>query len=133
MKIPILLFLIATLVFQSCDPQRKITIRNHTGDTAFVSWIIKKDSFARSPFNLSNAVEADFTLLADKPFNEVSMSFGVGQWTLDALRAVTDDLESLTIKWKKGELKMTSEDEIRDFLLNRRKGIGKRKIRILIQ
>ena len=125
--------IIVSLLLTGCDPLRRINMKNRSGGEAMIIWTIKTDSINSSPFFLSSDTEVKFELKAEKPQNEIYMSFGVGTWTPTVLNKLVDDLESLVIRWNHHELKIESEDGIKNFLMPRRKGLGKRKIEITIR
>lgn len=116
-----------------CDPMRRIRMQNQSGETAEVIWTIKEDSIHASPLYISNTKEVVFTLTPKGPGNYISLSCGVGKWTPHDVEALADDLESLVIKWNKGEIRLDSSDKIKNFLLPRRKGADGAKIMILVK
>jgi hypothetical protein len=128
MKTAILILL--TYILTGCDPARRINMKNNSGADAEITWVIKEDSIHSSPFFISSSKEQKFELKADSPGNAIYMSAGVGTWTPKYLREVVNDLDSVIIRWKDKELKLSSEEEIFSFLLPRRKGVGKDKIEI---
>jgi hypothetical protein len=116
-----------------CSPMRKINIKNRSGGDIDVTWKLKDlDSLYLSPFFLSNSKTVAFHLKSNKPYNDIKMSFGMGSWPKDTLSAITERLESLEIKSRGGTIFLDSTDKIFSFLYHRRKGIGNRKIEILI-
>jgi hypothetical protein len=126
------LFIFCTLAV-CCSPMRKINIKNRSGSDIDVTWKLKDlDSLYLSPFFLSNSKTVAFHLNSEKPYNNIKMSFGMGSWPKDTLNAITDRLESLEIKSVGGTIFLDSSDKIFSFLYHRRKGIGNRKIEILI-
>jgi hypothetical protein len=126
--------LVLTLLFAAaCNPTRRIDMKNHSGDDASITWTMKDgDSLYRSYFFISNSTELKFDLKPNSPYNEVRMSFGMGAWKKDTLKIITKPLQSLQIKSNSGTIQLDSQEEIYTFLWNRRKGITKRKIEILI-
>jgi hypothetical protein len=133
MKRGIFLFLVLYVSVISCSPFRKINMRNQSGRDVEITWTIKEaDSLFTNPFFISNSRTLTFELKPDKPYNEVKMSFGVGSWPRDTLAILTKTLESLEIKSSNGIIQLKSPEDIYAFLLSRRKGIGNRKIEILI-
>ncbi len=108
-------------------------MKNLSSEEAQIVWTIKEDSIHSSPFYISNTREQTFTLLPNAPGNRINMSSGIGTWSLKHVQNLVDDLESLEIRWKNGEIKLDTEEKIRDYLLSRRKGIGKDKIEIRIK
>jgi len=111
---------------------RRINMKNATDDDVTITFKIKEDSIHKSPFYLSSDKEQKFLLGKGKKNNDIRLSAGIGTWTPRHLRSVVDDLEALEIKWGKGEIKLESEEEIFNYLLQRRQGIGKDKIVIRI-
>ncbi len=97
-----------------------------------ILWTIKQDSINSSPFFISNSRDVSFTLTPNAPGNRIKMSFGSGTWHTKQLKNLIDDLDSLVISSKAGSHSYTTEKEIKNFLLPRRKGIDKSKIDILI-
>ena len=116
-----------------CSPLRKINMKNRSGEDVEITWTLKEmDSLYKSPFFMSNSRTVRFKLKPGKPYNEVKMSFGMGSWPKDTLALITDRLESLEIKSAGGTMQLNSAEDIYSFLYKRRKGIGKRKIEILV-
>lgn len=123
----------ACLVGMACNPHRRINMKNLSGKDAEVIWtILEHDSLAHSPFFMNNSRTVRFELKPKAPYNQVKMSFGVGSWALDTLAMTTSLLESLEIRSAKGTIRLDTS-EIYTFLANRRKGIGKKKIEIVIR
>ena len=131
MKAVIFIFSVV-FIFMSCDPARRINMKNNTGADAEITWVIKEDSLHSSPFFITASKEQKFELKADSPGNAIYMSAGVGTWTPKYLREIVNDLDTVIIRWNDKELKLSSEEEIFGFLLPRRKGVGKDKIEILL-
>ena len=121
----ILLFVLAT----ACDPLRRIQMKNKSGSDVEITWTLKEsDTLQKTAFFMSNSDKVKFDLKPSRPYNEVNMSFGIGSWTADTLRSVTNSLESLQIKSAGGTIHLKSPEDIYNFLSNRKKGITKRKI-----
>lgn len=117
----------------ACTPYRRIDMKNRSGGNVQINWKLKEsDSLIQSPFFMYNSETVTFELQNAKPYNEVKMSFGQGSWKRDTLAYITSWLESLEIKSDSGTIMLKSPEEIYSFLLPRRKGIGKRKIEILV-
>ena len=117
----------------SCSPLRKINMKNRSGGDVEITWTLKElDSLYLSPFFISNSRTVKFELKPQNPYNTVKMSFGMGSWPKDTLSMITNRIESLEIKSANGTILLNSSDDIHAFLYNRRKGIGNRKIEILI-
>ena len=108
-------------------------MRNQTGEKAEVIWELKEDSIHSSPLFASNSKEVSFTLTPEGPGNYINLSCGVGKWTPKDVEALADDLESLTIRWNKGEIRLDSTNKIIDYLMPRRKGADGAKIVILLK
>ena len=126
--------LVLALGSVSCSPARRIDMKNQSGGEVEIKWKLKElDSLHNSDFFISNSDELEFKLKPQKPLNEVNMTFGMGSWKPAYLASVTERLESLTITSGKGKLELTSSQAIYDYLLSRRKGIGKRKIVIEVK
>jgi hypothetical protein len=126
---PIYTLAILSLLMAGCDPMRRIQMKNMGSEDAEVTWLIKMDSIHVSPLYLSSDREVRFRL-APRPSKAVNLSCGVGTWTPRALNDLTDDLDSLVIRWGERELAISGPDSIRAFLHPRRAGLGKDKIRI---
>jgi hypothetical protein len=120
-------------MFQYCNPMRRIDMKNSSGDDVKITWKLQeRDSMYLSDFFISNSDEIEFSLDPKDPLNEVKMTFGVGRWTPAALYAVTERLESLEIRSAKGTVLLKSSEDIYKFLMNRRRGLTKRKILIMV-
>ena len=112
---------------------RRLQLRNESSGDAEVIWTLKKtDTLHTSPF-YTNSLQTHFQLKNHKPHNFVNMSFGMGTWSTDYLRQVTDHLESLIIKTAVDSLLLNSSSDIYSYLSARKKGLGKRKIVISIK
>ena len=130
MKVIISIFGLFFLV--SCDPMRRINMKNESGQEARITFHIKEDSLHKSPFFLSSDDESVFYFPSEST-KTMRLSAGIGTWTPFHLRNLVDDLESMTIQWADKEIKMDKEEEIFQYLLSRRKGLGKDKIEIRIK
>jgi hypothetical protein len=130
----LLIFLMTAWITSGCNPLRMIEMKNKSGQDVDIRWKLKDlDSIYKSDFFISNSENLTLELKPVKPFNEVKMSFGEGTWKPKDLEAVTERLESLRIRSAAGTLELKSSSDIYRFLMHRRKGIGKRKILILIK
>ena len=126
MKYFVFIFLLQ--LFFSCDPMRRIDMKNNSSGDVEITWTLKEmDSLYKSPFFLSNSKKIKFKLQQKKPFNEANMSFGSGIWTKEAIDSITNRLDSLEIKSSSGILRMDSKG-MNAFLMDKRKGLGKRRI-----
>lgn len=128
-----ILIVVLTCLIWNCSPLRKINMKNRSGGDVEITWTLKDvDSIYTSPFFISNSRVVKFKLQPEAPYNTVKMSFGMGSWPKDTLQMITSKLESLEIKSANGTILLDSSDKIFSFLYHRRKGIGHRKIEILI-
>ena len=112
---------------------RRIRMTNQTGEEASVTWMIKEDSINSSPLFISSDKVVRFDLDSKTPGKSINMSFGIGTWTPKVLRNFVDDLDTLKISWKNQEIVLDSEEKIMNYLLPRRAGLGKDKIRITLK
>ena len=128
----VLVLSVFSIFCMSCDPMRRIDMRNNTGQEMEITWNIKVDSILVSPFYLSSSKETRFKLYPQSPFNRVFMSCGIGTWTPQAIQELTNDLDSVIIRHKGGEIKLETDEEIKKFLFPRRRGFERDKIRIEI-
>jgi hypothetical protein len=125
-------FLLFPALLAGCYAFRHINMKNATGEKASITWALKMDSINSSPFFISNDREVTFHLSSQAPGNEIRMSFGYGTWHPRQLTNLIDDLDSVIITSKNGTQTMTTEDDIRNFLMPRRKRIDKSRIDIVI-
>lgn len=124
-------FLFVTVI--SCDPMRRLQMKNESAGEVEFKWKLKEnDSLYLSPFFISNSQKTDFLLKNKKPHNFINMSFGIGAWSEEYLNEMSKKLESLEINSIQDSLKFNSPAEIYNFLLKHRKGIGNRKIMITV-
>ena len=133
MKYLLVLSLIFLAVASGCDPMRRIRMTNQTGEEASIVWMIKEDSINSSPLFISSDKVVRFDLDTKTPGKSINMSFGIGTWTPKVLRNFVDDLDTLKIIWKDQEIVLDSEERIMDYLLPRRAGLGKDKIKITLK
>ena len=119
--------LLLAVFLWSCDPSRRIEMKNRSADTAEVVWKAKTDSIGFNPFNLNNSKELRFVLPPHK--NEaVKLTFGMGTWTKSEVENVIHRMASLQIKSQTQNIKIDSLPALRDFLLAHRKGSSKIEI-----
>jgi len=123
----------AGLLFASCEPARRIVMKNESGAPASVTWNIKEDSIHSSPFFISNSREMRFDLTPGRPGNRIPISCGIGSWTIRELNQVLDDLDSLEISSHSEEKCLRTEKEMREYLLPKRKGLDKGRIEIVLK
>jgi hypothetical protein len=126
------LLILGVIALFSCDPLRRIDMKNESADTAQVIWTLNDDSLSNNPFLLSNSKELRFLLYASKR-QEIKMSFGQGNWSPAEVDKLVGHLVSLEIISATQRIKIDSLPLLRDFLLARRKGIGGARIEIVIQ
>jgi hypothetical protein len=132
MKIFCFSFFIAVMLV-GCNPTRRIILKNNSGAQASLSWKLGgTDSLWRSPFFISSTDSSSIILQAQKPANVAEMSFGQGSWTPDVLQEAIRDLKSMHLQWNKGLINLNSREEIAAFLLDRRRGIDKHRIVIVL-
>jgi hypothetical protein len=130
MRYSLLFLLVFAACLLSCDPARRIEMKNSSSDTALVIWRVKKDSIGFNAFNLSNNRELKFTL-PPKKNSEIKMSFGIGVWSPEEVEKLIHRLESFEIKTPHQNFKIDSLAQLRSYLLARRKGSSKIKIEIM--
>ena len=124
------LIVVAAMLSVSCDPVRRIDMKNDTADSAQVIWTLNEDSLMNNPFLLSNSKELKFVLYPPK--NEIKMSFGTGSWTPTDVQKLVGNLISLEIISSSQRIKIDSLPLLKEFLLARRKGIGGARIEIVV-
>jgi hypothetical protein len=116
----------------SCDPMRRINMKNKSGEDVDIIWTLKEDSAKTSPLFISNDTEVKFHLKNKRPHNEANMSFGIGSWNEAMLKNISDDIESLQINSAKDSVKLSTTADIWKYLADRKRGIGKNKIQIMV-
>jgi dihydroxyacetone kinase-like predicted kinase len=124
--------LLSLCLLYSCDPLRRINMKNRSGEDADIIWTLLKDSAKTSLLFISNDEEVKFHLKTNRPKNEANMSFGIGSWTNEMLKSLADDLESLHINTNKDSLHLKTTADIWKYLSDRKKGFGKNKIQITL-
>lgn len=132
-KFLITLLVVSGSLLVSCNPARRINMINHSNEDAHIIWTMKEDSAKTSPLFISNALELKFELKPTKPHNEANMSMGVGKWTDETIKSIVDDMESLVIVHKNDSVKLDGESAIWSYLQERRKGITKNRIDIVLK
>ena len=121
---------VVAILHASCDPVRRIDMKNESGDSARVIWTLNDDSLMNNPFLLSNSKELTFTLYPPKN-NAIKMSFGTGNWSPREVQKLTGYLKSLEIITSSQRIKIDSLPLLKEYLLARRKGIGGARIEIV--
>lgn len=125
------LLLLGIIALFSCDPVRRIDLKNESADTAHVIWTLNEDSLINNPFLISNSKELKFALYSPKR-EEIKMSFGAGSWTPTEVNRLVGNLTSLEIISATQRIKIDSLPLLKEFLLARRKGVGGARIEIVI-
>src|SRR5829696_350130 len=125
------LLILGEVFLSSCDPVRRIDMKNESADTAEIIWTLNEDSLMNNPFLLTNSKELKFSLTTSKT-KEIKMSFGSGGWSPKEVEKLVGHLVSLEIISATQRIKIDSLPLLRDFLLARRKGVGGARIEILI-
>ena len=124
------LVVVVAMLSLSCDPVRRIEMKNNTADSAQIIWTLNEDSLMNNPFLLSNSKELKFVLYPPK--NEIKMSFGAGSWTPTEVQKLMGHLVSLEIISSSQRIKIDSLPLLKEFLLARRKGVGGARIEIVV-
>ncbi|MFN2457130.1 MAG: hypothetical protein ABR502_02905 [Chitinophagaceae bacterium] len=126
-------FIASVELLISCDPARRIDMINRSNEDVSIIWTLKEDSAKFSPLFISNSTEVTFPLKTKSPHHAAKMSFGIGTWTLSEVNDLVDDLESLEIQSGNNNLKLTKAEEIKNYLLQNRRGLGNSRIRMLLK
>jgi hypothetical protein len=131
MKI-LLIFTLVALVC-SCDPMRRINIKNHSNEDAEVIWQIHEDSLLKSPLYIGNDPEVKYQLKQQPPYNVIKIPFGYGRWTTEYIKSIADDIKELIVIKGSDTSHYNSTAQIWQYLEERKKGLGKKRIEILIK
>src|SRR5439155_24470188 len=123
MKILVGFIFFVLAVCSSCDPVRRIDMRNETADTVKFIWTLNEDSLMNNPFLISNSKKLEFVLAPPKT-KFIRMSFGQGNWQPKDVQKLVGFLESFQIVSPSQRIKIDSLSQLKDFLLARRRGIG---------
>ena len=132
MKTSILVILLI-MIFESCDPMRRINMKNQTSGEAEITWYIKEDSIFSSPLYISNSQEVSFQIPPVEEDKKIRMSFGSGSWSPAVLTNFVDDLDSMVVKWNNQTAVLNTTESMYHFLLARRRGLDKSKIHIRLK
>lgn len=116
----------------ACNSLRRIRMENYSDEEAVITWTLKEDSINQSKLYMYNSKTVSFNLQEKKPYNKVKMSVGTGTWTPTVLTNFIDDLETLEIKWKGGNIKLDTT-EIYEYLVIRRRGMDNSQIKIQLK
>ena len=128
MKSALLIASVLLILFTSCDPLRRVQMRNHTtGPVEFILQL-KEDSALHSPLFINNALMVHFKLLPEKPHHLANLSVGIGSWTHMDITDFADDLEAVIIIKDKDTTHITSSAAIASLLYGKRKGLTKSRI-----
>lgn len=133
MKHTLALLTVVAALLCSCDPMRRINMKNESAGEAQITWTLKEDSALHSPLFISNDTRVKFKLQPTKPYNEAKLSYGSGSWTEAAMKSLADDLEMLEIATATDTVRMKSEGEIWKYLADHKKGVTKKRIHIIIR
>ena len=125
------ILILGVIAMFSCDPVRRIDMKNEGADTAHVIWTLNEDSLSNNPFLISNSKQLKFDLYPPKR-KAIKMSFGPGNWSPTEVQKLVGHLTSLEIISHSQRIKIDSLPLLREFLLARRKGVGGARIEILI-
>ena len=128
MKRALLIVSVLLILFTSCDPLRRVQMRNHTTGPVEFIWQLKEDSALHSPLFINNALKVHFKLLSHKPHHMANLSVGQGPWTHTDITEFADDLESITIIKGIDTTLITSSAAIASLLYGKRKGLTKSRI-----
>jgi hypothetical protein len=124
--------LLSVLFFLSCNPMRRINMRNISNEDAEFIFKLKEDSAKTSPLFISTSPKISFNLKNKQPYNRAVVSLGFGKWTEASIKNIADDLESFEIKHAIDSVLLTSEAQIVKYFFDRRKGTFKSRIEILV-
>jgi len=133
MQVKILTLIFILLAFASCDPLRRIVVKNESTEKATITFKLKEDSALHSPVFINNSEKVSYTITNLSPHNKMRLSFGSGNWTHGAIKNLADDLDYLEIESTAGNQKLASEEEIITFLKEHLKGILRKNIHINIK
>lgn len=125
----ILLILLIPFLY-CCDPMRRLQMKNESSGEAVFKWHLKEDEdrLTQNFFRISNNDVLEFGLKKNPPFNFVNMSFGEGLWTPSYVKTISEQLVSLHIYSPTDTVIIDSSGNIYSFLMQQRRGLGKRKI-----
>ncbi len=132
MKYWLCLFIGGSFLLAACNSLRRIRMENYSDEEAVITWTLKEDSINQSKLYMYNSKTVSFNLQEKKPYNKVKMSVGTGTWTPTVLTNFIDDLETLEIKWKGGNIKLDTT-EIYEYLVIRRRGMDNSQIKIQLK
>src|SRR5215204_7005639 len=107
------LLILGEVFLSSCDPVRRIDMKNESADTAHIIWTLNEDSLMYNPFLLSNSKELKFSLNTSKR-KEINMSFGAGSWSPKEVEKLVGHLTSLEIISPKQRIKIDSLPLLRE-------------------
>lgn len=127
------ILIVLAVLIASCDPMRRINIKNRSSDEAEIIWQIHEDSVLKSPLYIGNDPVVKYQLKPNSPYNIIKIPFGYGQWSSDYIKSIADDLKSMIIIKGSDSVHYNSTAQIWQFLEERKKGFGKKRIEILIK
>jgi hypothetical protein len=105
-------------------------MNNETSSEAEITWFIKEDSILSSPFFISNSREVKFSIPAANEAKKIKMSFGIGSWSVPVVTNLVDDLDSVKLEWDNKVIVLSTEEDMRSWLMARRRSLDKSKIHI---
>jgi hypothetical protein len=130
--VKIILTLFILLMLTSCDPMRRVIIKNNSAEPATITWRLKEDSAMHSKLFISNSKEVRFTIKNSPPHNVIRIPFGIGNWKKGDLQNLADDLESLEINSSSINVLLSTEEEIKAYLQANIRGILHKNIKIYV-
>ena len=112
---------------------RRINIKNQSNDEAIIIWDIHEDSVLSSPLFIGNDPKVRYHLKPEAPYNLVKIPFGYGKWTTDYIKSIADDLNEMVVIKGTDSLHLNSTAQIWQYLEERKKGFGKKRIEIIVK
>src|SRR5688572_18367004 len=109
------LALLSGILSVSCNPFRRIDMKNNTIDTVEFIWTLNEDSLENNPFLISNSKELKFKLFPPNT-RRINMSFGTGNWAPREIHKLVGHLQSLEIKSASQHIKIDSLPLLEEFL-----------------
>ena len=124
-----LLTFLATL--SGCDPAKIITTKNLTNDKVETIWIYR-DAFLTGSEN-SFLMRDTVLMTLNENERRKKMYFGIGGWSDNALNELLTNIESLEVRGVEMKTKLRGKEEVKQFLMKRRKGLFKNRIIVEIR
>ena len=129
----ILTLIFSLVLLQSCDPLRRIIVKNESTENATITFKLKGDSALHSPIFINSTDKVSYTVGNNARHNVMRLSLGTGNWTNGALKQFVDDLEYLEITSTSINEKLSTEKEIKAYLRQHLTGILRKNIHINIK